>query len=287
MNKERKSIYCYIIIVFLITYSWELGIRFWWKSDSLRYQIGMPAIMWIPAVAVLLSKLLCREKVWLGLRSDILIWNPSGNGRGLLYGIAAPLVCSFMGNLLLAVCYRDYYDYAGVEWEVMISGLLLQISIGIVYAFLESLWAEIGWRGFLMPRMLRFVPMPVMLILSGILWGLWQAPLIYEGYRFGSDYWGAPWSGIVFLCLFGVLNGAWLYLLYERSKSILCCALSHGLLNSLSTLAYIGMKGEAATVLAGNVGIVFLPYVPTMVLGIWSFVYLSRTASSASSECFS
>lgn len=277
MNNEKKSIYWYIILVFLLTYSWEIGVMLWEGTDSLRYHIGMTNVMWIPAVAVLLSKIFCKEKIWLGFRSDILIWQENSRGiRYMLYAIAAPFACTVLGNLIMTVCYFQYYDYADVEWKLTISGILLQIGYGTVYSFVESLWAEIGWRGFLMPRMSRFVSMPVMLLISGGLWGLWQAPLVYTGNPFGLDYPGAPWMGIFFMCVFCIFNGAWLYFLYKKSKSIIFCALSHGLLNSLSGLAYIGMKENAAAGLVGNTGMIFLPYLPMILLGTWAFWKLCK-----------
>lgn len=50
--------------------------------------------------------------------------------------------------------------------------------INSVFAFGE----ELGWRGFLLPRLMPLGKTKAYLLV-GIIWGLWHAPLITMGYR--------------------------------------------------------------------------------------------------------
>ena len=34
------------------------------------------------------------------------------------------------------------------------------------------------------------------MVVMGIVWGLWHAPIIAMGHNYGTDYLGAPWLGM-------------------------------------------------------------------------------------------
>lgn len=40
------------------------------------------------------------------------------------------------------------------------------------------------------------------MVICGLVWGIWYAPLIIHGHDFGTDYFGAPITGILTLCVY-------------------------------------------------------------------------------------
>lgn len=281
MSKNRKSIMLYISIVFLITYIWEIGVFASGISyGSVRYQAWMVGIMWFPAVAVWLTKLLTKEKIRFGLQSEIgfVVKDHRKNGRYYVLAVLAPVVIYMVGaNAIVYVFYSENFDFTGISAKSVINAVVMALGVGIIYSLIQGLGEEIGWRGFLMPRLRKQVPMPAMLVISGIIWGLWHAPLLWNGHLFGTDYKWAPWGGILMMCVFCIFYGAWCYYLYVRSGSIFVCALAHGLHNiCYSSFILIGVKEELLEDMMNQFGVVCLTLLPAMFLGAWAFWRLCK-----------
>lgn len=123
----------------------------------------------------------------------------------------------------------------GVSPSFLSTGTLITLQfVNILIAslfinVLPALGEEIGWRGWLVPRLLeRFGPWKTILF-SGILWGLWHAPLILLGYNYPD---APPWLGL--LAMIGmctVIGGifSWLRL---RGGSVWPAAFAHSTLNA-------------------------------------------------------
>lgn len=90
---------------------------------------------------------------------------------------------------------------------------------------------ELGWRGFLLPKLLPLGQWKAILI-SNIIWGLWHAPVIVQG----LNYPGYPIAGIFLMVVFTILLGTILSWLYLNTKSPWAPALAHGSLNAIASL---------------------------------------------------
>jgi len=62
--------------------------------------------------------------------------------------------------------------------------LLATVSAGILLMLVFSFAEEFGWRGFLQTPLIQTFGLGSGLMLGGVLWGLWHAPIILAGYRF-------------------------------------------------------------------------------------------------------
>ncbi|MEU1731572.1 CPBP family intramembrane glutamic endopeptidase [Streptosporangium sp. NPDC020145] len=121
--------------------------------------------------------------------------------------------------------------------------------VNVIPAFGE----EWGWRGWLLPRLMPLGTWRAILV-SGVIWGAWHAPLTLRGYNYPElGAWAAPFF-VVFCVAFGALLG-WLRL---RSGSVWPAAVGHGALNASGTL--ILLVADAAhppnLVVAGITGLV-------------------------------
>jgi membrane protease YdiL (CAAX protease family) len=95
--------------------------------------------------------------------------------------------------------------------------------------FIPALGEEYGWRGFLQPALTKRLGVLQGLTLTGIIWGLWHGPLVWQGY----NYWQYP--GLIGVALFTViviLLGYFLGWLRIRSNSCFPTALGHGAINA-------------------------------------------------------
>ncbi|MEV6235712.1 CPBP family intramembrane glutamic endopeptidase [Lentzea sp. NPDC051838] len=111
---------------------------------------------------------------------------------------------------------------AGATAEVLVAALVqsgLLFLLVLPLAFCE----EWGWRGFLLPRLMRFGRWAAF-GLSGIIWATWHLP----GY-IGS----ANWTTFIPFAVFTVLLGTLLGLLRLHTKSVWACAVAHAANNTL------------------------------------------------------
>lgn len=116
--------------------------------------------------------------------------------------------------------------------------VLIQVAAALTIApFVNVLFAlgeEIGWRGFLLPRLLP-IGQGRALVASGVVWGAWHAPVIVQGY----NYPGRPILGALMMVVFCVLVGVVFGWLYLRTRSAWAPALAHGSLNASAGLAVL------------------------------------------------
>ncbi len=102
------------------------------------------------------------------------------------------------------------------------------VAVGAVINTLPAAGEEIGWRGYLFPRLLDRLGPGLAVLVSGVIWGLWHAPLILLGYNYPSN----PVLGLAAMCVFTTGIGAILAWLAQRGGSIWPAALGHGALNA-------------------------------------------------------
>lgn len=87
-----------------------------------------------------------------------------------------------------------------------------------------------------MPKLLEVMPKPVAVIVGGVIWGLWHAPLTISGHNFRLDYKFYTWLGILLMCVFCILMNAFLTLLTERTKSVYPAAFCHAINNNINAV---------------------------------------------------
>lgn len=122
--------------------------------------------------------------------------------------------------------------------------IALQLATLPLAAFINlipALGEELGWRGWLLPKLMPLGTLPALLV-SGVIWGLWHAPLILLGY----NYPGAPgWLGLTAMVIMCVLIGAVFGWLRLRSGSVWPAALAHAAFNGAGgSYLLFAMAGE-------------------------------------------
>lgn len=134
--------------------------------------------------------------------------------------------------------------------ELVVFAQLATIPVGALFNSLFAFGEELGWRGWLVPALRPLGTWP-MLLLSGVIWGVWHSPVILLGYNFGRT----DVTGVLFMiggCVFfGILLG-WLRL---RSASVWPAVLAHGSINAAGAMVVIFAATQPDMALAGPLGI--------------------------------
>ena len=124
---------------------------------------------------------------------------------------------------------------SGMTLEIL---LIVQLAQGLLLGPAINVFAtmgeELGWRGFLLPKLLPLGQWKAILV-SGIIWGVWHAPAILQGH----NYPGHPIAGVFMMILFCIAIGAVMSWLYLATKSSWAPAFGHGAVNAWAGLPLI------------------------------------------------
>lgn len=108
-----------------------------------------------------------------------------------------------------------------IAWSV---NIISEVVLGMLSGMVLTLGEEIGWRGFLVPNIVRLFGVKKALLVSGLIWGAWHCPLVLSGiYLPGVAIWYAVPIFMIVITAVGVMIG----ILTIRSQSIWPAVLMH------------------------------------------------------------
>ena len=253
---DTKAICLFYGVSFALSLS--LSLPLWESGQGLRLpsaRMILAAMMFAPAIGVLVVRLFSP-------RSVIPLVQTTGLGIGrwpqnfgywifgwfglTAIGLATPFIEAFLGLLHL-----DFANFSGyrhlllqrpggeaalAKYSVQ-TLVLFQLGSFLVAPAVNALFSfgeEWGWRGFLLPKLLPLGQWRA-LLLTGILWGFWHAPVVLLGY----DYSFHPRFGVILMILFCVIFGVLLGWLRLATGSIWPAAIGHGALNAVGGFPYV------------------------------------------------
>ena len=203
--------------------------------------------MLAPALAVLLTRMITKE----GFKDSYLAINFKGNAKFYLASIWVPLLNNLIAMFCLWLFYMDtsFSETFTMEYFGEALPLLLYTLASSIIIFPHTFGEEWGWRGYLMPKLLKLMNKPMAIIVGGIIWGLWHAPFTILGHDFGVGYPFFPWAGIALMCVFCTLMNAFMTYITERTKSIYPTVFIHGINNNIGAMVLLSVftKEEVLT----------------------------------------
>jgi hypothetical protein len=240
---HSKGIVSFLIITFAITYAMEgalilSGFRFTSVPGPLG-QMVVFAAMWVPTLATFITvKFITHEKPALtNLR--IGPWKSY-----LAVAIIIPFCFAIIYGLTWALGlvqpdwkldqFRAMFVNAGIDFppipdpSVPLFGLLIASLIPApFFNGLIALGEEIGWRGYLLPRLMPLGKTKAYLLL-GIIWGLWHTPLVLIGFTYPDQ----PLLGALAFIALTTALGIYINELTLQNNSCLLAAWAHGIFNA-------------------------------------------------------
>lgn len=216
-------------------------------------------VTWIPGLAALLITAVT-EKGAFGRVADRLLLRPGTAGPYFLTVLLVPLVygiihgASWLAGFsqadpalgALNAFSDDSHDLTSLFTVMLPASMLLGPLLQFVYALGE----ELGWRGFLLPRLMGLGKVPAYVIL-GVVWGLWHAPLILVGF----NYPGHPVSGVIMMCVATSALGVFINEMTLRSRSVLVAAFIHAAVNAQVQGIWMWLFPETNPLLGGSFGL--------------------------------
>ena len=226
-------ILCFILLAFVPMYG----------LCAVYSRSGMSALlvlmMFLPAIASLLTRLITHE----GFEDMMLNWRWKGNGKRYLFAYFAPPLLAYAGAAVYFLLFPKDFSPLQSAFAVQssitsaddyIKTLLVMVPLAIVVnplmGIVPCLGEELGWRGYLLPKLSESFSPLASAALTGVVWGIWHAPLIALGYNYGSEH---PAAGILAMVVFctciGLISG---FLAYQ-TRSIWPAVLFHAAINGM------------------------------------------------------
>lgn len=260
---ERKPLIWFFIIAFVI--SWILFLTplvlintsTGATQAQVIYTIFFALAMWGPGIGAIVATLFIAKQPFSTLRLNTL-----GPKRFYIWAWLLPPVLSLLGlgaTILFGTAQLDtnftflreqmaqspQAQAIPVEVIVLIQilqGFLVGPLINIIFAMGE----ELGWRGFLLPRLMPLGQWKAVL-LTGAIWGFWHTPAIMQGHNYPDH----PYIGVILMIIFCILLGVIFGWLYLNTKSPWVAALAHGSFNAWAGLPILFLKQGYDTALGG------------------------------------
>ena len=223
--------------------------------------------MWAPAAANILTRLLTREG-WkdVGLRPHFRHGWPYW-----LMGWVVPGLVTVIGGAVFFLLFPQYFDPTlGAlrqslaksplgslsPWAFVAVETIAGILISPIVNSLATLGEELGWRAYLLPKLMPLGWRKAMLLI-GLIWGVWHWPVIFMGYEYGFKYPGYPVLGPLLFIWITFCFGTFLAWITLRGGSVWPAVIGHAAINGIAGLSFVLVKGTPNPLLGPSpVGII-------------------------------
>ncbi|MEU6561928.1 CPBP family intramembrane glutamic endopeptidase [Nocardia nova] len=245
MVTRRSDIAVYIVVAYVL--AWVFGSIPWIDGKGLHslpwLQDGAALMMAAPTLAVLVVRRWRGRPVPArpaapGVAPDAGFAADVGLGLGSSPARTARLIVAAWFGVQM-VAWIAYEISAALGWyhfdltsagADLIAGMIVEaLTVMIVATVPQALGEEIGWRGWLLPRLIAWRGTPAAFVVTGIVWALWHAPLTLLGYGY-TDI--GAWSALAYIP-FCICFGAFLGWLRMRSGSVWPSAVGHASWNAV------------------------------------------------------
>ena len=276
---DLKGIFSFLSITFVITYAIEgalilSGFRIT-QLPATYGQLIIAAVMWVPALATVLTiKFITREGFAI-VNFRFGSWKPY-----LESGLLVPICFVFIYSLtwLLGLGQPDWKlewflatvssaagsDLSPLPAPALVLPVLFVMTL-VITPFVNGLFGlgeELGWRGYLLPKLMVLGKLKAYLLL-GIVWGLWHLPLILIGFT----YPGQPVLGTLAFIALTITFGIYLNELTLHHRSSILAGWVHGVFNSQKLGLWALIFPTINPLIGGFAGIVGI--MVWLALGLW------------------
>ncbi len=243
-------------LAFGMTWSWffisnpEMTL---WNDLPVNRQNFVCLGMLFPLIAHVLTRYITKEGFAMSGDGSMRLGITFSDRKWIFYLLALLLPWAYteLSNLIAIIICPDLYDkdhalMTGVD-KRLIPLIPVNAMVSGAIASFAAFGEEAGWRGYMMPGLMKLTGRARALLIGGVIWGLWHAPLTCIGHNFGTDYPGFPFTGILIMCVYCVFIGVILTFVTERSGSVWPAAILHAVNNSCPSILAVYMDPAKST----------------------------------------
>ena len=276
MNITKKRLLIYLGLSFGM--AWLIFFVFiftghTWAGSSPEMLSLVSLGMLVPAVAHVITRKITNEGFRLTGETSMMLGIDLKGKKWIFFLLAMflPVLYSTLGDGIICMLCPEAFGDTKASVFVVIIYPLFTVVYGVVLSF-AAFGEEFGWRGYMMPKLIELMGMRKALIVGGIIWGIWHAPLTCVGHNFGMDYPGFPFTGIIFMCLFCTALGVILTYVTVKTNSIWPAAFMHAVNNSMPSALVLFMNQNVEI----PMWIHILSNIPLLLIAIFCFWMIKK-----------
>lgn len=226
-RRSDRAVFTFLVLLSLFSAAADALVIHLGKESAMLSRF----LMWCPGAAALATCALCRmPRATLGWGWPATRWLALAYALPVLY--ALPVYSSAWTFIAGALAPGDFatttagaYGFAGhPALATALIGVPLIATVVVLSSVTWALGEELGWRGFLLPRLVERIGFSGACLVSGLISAVWHYPsLLWGDYNAGTDPAFATACFSAMVVALGFLLG-WLRL---RSASVWPCALLH------------------------------------------------------------
>lgn len=283
MNDNQKQMRIYLALVLGVCYL--LGIAVFLSggtADTPAYQFLHKGFTAFPVLAAFFTRRITKDTS--PLRLSLKVWK---NAKLWLFSALVPALLIAVGAALYYVIFPAEYsgvfalgslmgseDTIPVRNPLIFAAVCVPISAVCIPIHLIELGEEIGWREYLLPKQIEQYGVQKAVLINGLEWGVAHLPLIYFGFNYSADNFGAPWSNIVMMLPACIVIGILCSYVMVKSDNAMYSAIIHGAVNIigeipvfLSVSQQSGLLGPNPTGVIGMAGMILCAVILIFRLG--------------------
>ncbi len=220
--EERKDISRQLMTFFGIIILISTGVFIWMFNGGEDNVAVILLMMCTPGISAIITSLVHKDKI------SNYGWKP-GKIKYLGYAYLFPLAVSLIAYGIVwltgltefttqEVIKYKWAKMLGFELPVpFIIGMLSKMTLGFLLTCLPVFGEELGWSGFLTPKLLKIYSVPVTSLIVGLFWAVWHFPAIFGGfYGQGTPLWVALPGFTLVITGYSFMRT----MLIEKSKSL-------------------------------------------------------------------
>ena len=284
IKEENKASVIYLSIIFGVCYL--LGLLEAATGTGKFYQILGISFTFIPVIVALITKRITGEKAEYHL--SLRVWK---NMKSWMFCAFVPGILIAIGGIIYYLVFPEQYSGVfrigmrlGTDTEIIVGNpIMLALLCIIVSAImipiqLLELGEEIGWRGYLLGFQVKKYGERKASLINGIEWGLVHLPLVYFGFNYSLENWGAPWSNMAMMMILCLVLGILLSYVTIKTGNCMYAAMIHGVVNVIGELPVYFSKNMTSGLLGPNpTGM--LTMLPLLLAAIFCFLKLNGKQS--------
>nr|WP_321258021.1 CPBP family intramembrane glutamic endopeptidase [uncultured Pseudodesulfovibrio sp.] len=291
MNNQKdtirlKPLLLFMALTFGVTWAVEIplisnGMRFDSLTGISNPALLLMAVMWIPGVSALLITAFVEKRNFTNLRDSLRLRLGTSLGAYFLTILLVPTLFAGMYLLSWGLGFADFSPQnPSVAGETNLDSVLqimlpMSIFLGPFINLIFGLGEEIGWRGFMLPRLMP-LGKPLAYSLLGLIWGIWHAPLILAGF----NYPGYPVGGIIMMCVLCFAFSLFLNEMTLHYDSSILAGFIHGAVNAQGYGVWLLLFPDVHPLLGGSVGLTGI--VVWLITGLFCTIILKKLGPSPS-----
>ncbi len=228
----------------------------------------MTLACFLPAVSAIVCSLVMKESLW----KLQFLPRLEGNGKVYLIAVFIGIFLSVADVLLLSLLFKDKVSlHPEASIAVVVFTFLMMLAMSFLQ-FWVGMGEELGWMGYLYPRMEKLCGTTVALVLTGLIRSLWHLVMLIHTENF--------LTGFLTLSISNILLGSVLVWATKASKSVIPASLIHVMTNALpgALTAYLVMDESLFQGTFGRMDLITM--LPAAVPGVVFYIILVKRYGS-------